>query len=40
MFWLAGSIVKGFYVDGFTPALFGSLIMSLGGWIFSSLFKE
>ncbi len=40
MFWLAGSIVKGFYVDGFTPALFGSLIMSVGGWIFSSLFKE
>lgn len=40
MFWLAGSIVKGFYVDGFWPALLGSLIMSLGSWAFSSLFKE
>jgi putative membrane protein len=36
MFWLAGSIVKGFYVDGFWPAFWGSIIMSLGGWLFSS----
>jgi putative membrane protein len=40
MFWLAGSIVKGFYVDGFWPAFWGSIIMSLGGWLFSSLLKE
>jgi hypothetical protein len=33
-------VVKGFYVDGFTPAFFGALFMTLGGWVFNVLFKE
>ncbi|OGH92111.1 MAG: hypothetical protein A2534_02830 [Candidatus Magasanikbacteria bacterium RIFOXYD2_FULL_39_9] len=40
MFWLASSIVKGFYVVGFWPAFWGALIMWLASWLVSSLFKK
>ncbi len=40
MFWLASSIVKGFYVMGFWPAFWGALIMWLASWLVSSLFKK
>ena len=33
MLGLAGSFVPGFEVDGFGPALFGSIIVSLTSWI-------
>jgi putative membrane protein len=33
MFWLASSMVKGFYVSGFWAAFWGALVM----WVVSSL---
>ena len=35
-FWLAGGLVPGFYVGGFWNAFFGSIIVSLVSWAFSS----
>jgi len=32
LFWFVGTFVKGFTVEGFTPALIGSLIVSLISW--------
>ena len=40
MFWLASSVVKGFFVAGFWPAFWGALIMWLVSWAVSSLFKK
>ncbi len=40
MFWLAGTVVKGFFVAGFSPAFWGALAMSVISWAISSLFKE
>ena len=37
MFWLAGSLIEGFAVDGFWPAVFGSLLYSVMSWALSSL---
>ena len=39
IFWLASTMVKGFYVEGFTAAFFGALIMSVVSW-FTSLFLK
>jgi putative membrane protein len=36
-FGLVALFLKGFHVDGFLPALLGSLIVSFTGWIGSSL---
>ena len=33
MLGLAGSFVRGLHVDGFGPALFGSIIVSMTSWI-------
>lgn len=33
MFWLASTIVKGFYVTGFWPAFWGALIMWIVAWM-------
>lgn len=33
LFWFAGSFVKGFEVQGFVAALFGSLIVSSVSWL-------
>ena len=40
VFWLAATIAKGFYVDGFWPAFWGALIMWLVGWVVSGLLKK
>ena len=40
MFWLASSIVKGFYVAGFWPAFWGALLMWVVGWLVSILLKK
>lgn len=40
MFLLVSSIVKGFNVDGFWPAFWGALVMSLISWIVDSAFNK
>ena len=37
MFWLAGSLIEGFAVGGFWPAVFGSLLYSVISWALASL---
>jgi putative membrane protein len=37
MFWLAGSLLEGFVVSGFWPAVFGSLLYSVVSWALSGL---
>lgn len=39
MFWFAGDILRGFRVDGFFSALFGSIIYSLASWVFATLLQ-
>ncbi|MDD2700110.1 MAG: phage holin family protein [Sideroxydans sp.] len=36
MFWFAGSILRGFIVDGFWPAMMGALLFSIFSWALSS----
>src|SRR3989344_2260467 len=33
MFWLASSIVKGFFVAGFWPAFWGALLVCVASWV-------
>ena len=40
MFWLAASMVKGFYVSSFMAAFWGALIMWLVSWITNSMLKK
>jgi putative membrane protein len=40
MFWLAGSLGLGLRVDGFVPALFGSIVLSAVGGILDTLIVE
>jgi putative membrane protein len=41
MLWLVSSIVKGFSVDGFAPAFWAALILSIVSWIVSKfLYSE
>ncbi len=40
VFWLASTIVKGFYVIGFWPAFWGALVMWLVGWLVNDLLKK
>jgi len=37
MFWLAGSLLEGFVVSGFWPAVFGALLYSVVSWALSAL---
>ena len=37
MFWLAGSLLEGFVVNGFWPAVFGSMVYSVVSWALSGL---
>jgi len=37
MFWLAGSLIDGFVVVGFWPAVLGSLVYSLVSWGLSGM---
>ncbi|OHC91024.1 MAG: hypothetical protein A3J87_03790 [Sideroxydans sp. RIFOXYB12_FULL_59_6] len=36
MFWFAGSILRGFVVDSFWPAVLGALLFSIFSWALSS----
>ncbi len=40
MFWLASSIVKGFNVNGFLPAFFGALVVSIISWMLNGIFNK
>ncbi|MCK9345009.1 MAG: phage holin family protein [Candidatus Pacebacteria bacterium] len=40
LFWSIGSFVKGFYVDGFVPALLGSLVISVTTFIVDKLLGD
>ncbi|MBT4153537.1 MAG: phage holin family protein [Candidatus Magasanikbacteria bacterium] len=40
LFWFGSTIVKGFEVDGFVPALFASLIMTIVATFTNSLLKK
>ena len=40
MFWLAGSMLEGFVVSGFWPAVFGAIIYSILSSILSSLLPQ
>ena len=40
MFWLASTIVKGFYVDGFGPAFWGALMFWAVSWLTNGLLKD
>jgi putative membrane protein len=37
LFWLVGAIHVGLYVDGFWPAFWGAIIMTIVSWILSLL---
>ena len=40
LFWLAGTMVKGFVVVGFWPAFWGAVIMTLVNWLLSGFLKR
>lgn len=40
LFWLAGTMVKGFVVVGFWPAFYGAVVMTLVNWLLNSLLKR
>lgn len=33
LFWFTGTLVDGFFVDGFVPAFMGALIVTVANWI-------
>ncbi|MFH1366485.1 MAG: phage holin family protein [Patescibacteria group bacterium] len=33
LFWFVSTVVKGFTVEGFTPAFWGALLLWLGSWV-------
>jgi len=37
LFWLVGAVVPGFEVNGFLPAFFGAIVLSVVGWALSRL---
>ena len=37
MLWLVAALVKGFYVNGFWGALFGSILISFVSWVLSKV---
>ena len=40
MFWLASSLLEGFAVGGFWPAVFGALVYSIVSWALTSLLVQ
>jgi len=40
LFWFVSTVVKGFVVNGFWPAFWGALILSLVSWFTSSLLRH
>lgn len=39
LFWFAGDILRGFRVDGFWAAMFGSIVYSLASWGFAAILQ-
>ena len=39
LFWLAATVVKGFYVSGFWPAFWGALAMWVANWFINGLLR-
>ena len=39
LFWFAGELVPGFHIGGFWNAFFGSIIVSIVNWAFSTLLR-
>jgi putative membrane protein len=39
LFWLVGSILAGFVVDGFWPGFFGAIVYSIVSWTLNALLK-
>ncbi len=37
MLWLVAALVKGFYVNGFSGALIGSILISIVSWVLSGI---
>jgi putative membrane protein len=37
LFWAVGNLLPGFHVNGFWAALFGAIVFSIFGWLFSFL---
>src|SRR5271165_2819916 len=37
LFWLVGSLLQGFAVDGFLHAIFGAILYSVFSWVLASL---
>jgi putative membrane protein len=37
LFWMVGSMLQGFVVDGFLHAIFGALLYSVFSWVLASL---
>jgi len=40
LFWFVASFIEGFGVDGFWPAFWGALILSIVSWLLSGLLKK
>lgn len=40
LFWFVGSILRGFVVEGFWPAFWGALILTVASWLVTSLLKD
>ena len=40
MFWFVSTLVKGFLVAGFLPAFWGSLIMTVLGWVIHGFLRK
>ncbi len=40
MLYIAGSVVEGFYVSGFWPAVFGALFLSVISWIANAFIND
>src|SRR5205809_7062657 len=40
LFWAVGSLVPGFHVGGFWPAVFGAIVYSIISWILSAFIPK
>ena len=40
LFWALSTIIKGFVVSGFVPALIGTVLLSVVAWALHALFKN
>jgi putative membrane protein len=40
LFWAVGSLVPGFHVAGFWPAVFGAIVYSIISWLLSALIPK